>query len=353
MKKYFIFFALSLLFIFRFLTTRPIYKNGQKLKISAKVLQEPIRYSNYQSLSLAGFKISLPLFPEIHYGDNVVIEGFVNNKQLLKTVLLEVKETTGIFYQLRKRIIDFFQKSLPEPHSSLMAGIVLGSKSNLPEDFWEALKKTGTAHVVVASGMNVSMVAGFLISILVLFFKRRQAIIFALIGIWLYVAISGFEAPIIRAAIMGSLTFTAQKVGRLSESWRILFVSAFIMLIARPDWIGDLGFLLSFVATASIMLFQNKIGRFLKVVPQALRESFSTSLAAQIGVTPIIFVTFGQFNILSSFINLLVLWTVAPIMIIGAVSGLIGLIFLPLGKLVLFLSFPLTTWFIKIVKLFG
>jgi competence protein ComEC len=232
-----------------------------------------------------------------------------------------------------------YQKSLPEPHASLLAGLTLGSKAGLPASFWETLKKTGTAHVVVASGMNVTLVAGFLIGILVILLPRKKAIPLALAGVWTYSLLSGFDAPIVRAAIMGSVTFIAQALGRLQAASRALFLSAALMLIIKPDWITDLGFILSFVATASLMLFERKIASLIRFVPGIFREGLSTSLAAQIGVAPILFATFGQFSLLSPIINALVLWTIAPITIIGGIGGIIGLASITAGKAIIFLSY--------------
>lgn len=292
-----------------------------------------------------GFYFYLPLYPEVNYGDTISVKGQVKKKELIKPELLGVSSGNNLLFGFRKKIIDFYKKTLPEPHASLVAGITLGSKSQIPEKFWQDLKKTGVIHVVVASGMNVTFVAGFLISLLTVIFSRKRALIIAILGIWLYVALSGFEAPLIRAAVMASLAFWAQGVGRLSFSWRVLFLTVLIMLIFNPSWAGDIGFILSFVATASLMLFQTKINNYLKIVPSFLKEGLSTSIAAQIGVAPILFASFGSFNILSPLINMLVLWTIPGIMILGGIGGILGLIFPFLGKLILYLSYPLTWWF--------
>ncbi|MCK4828576.1 ComEC/Rec2 family competence protein, partial [bacterium] len=293
------------------------------------------------------------VFPEIYYGDRVVIEGLVEDDQLKDPVLVKKEESSGLLYQFRKNIIKVYQKSLPEPHSSFVAGVTLGSKASVPRDFWQALKDSGTIHVVVASGMNVTLVAGFLMNFLILFFPRKRAIPTALLGIWGYSLVSGFDAPIIRAAIMGSVGFTAQSLGKLYDAWRALFLSALVMLIAKPEWLTDLGFILSFVATFSLMLFERKVRGLVSRVPFLFREGLSTSLAAQIGVAPILFVTFGQFNLLSPVVNALVLWTIAPITIIGAIGGLVGLLVPFLGRMILLITFPLTAWFVYVVRLFG
>lgn len=353
LKTKLLFISLVVLIIFRYLTTRPVFSEGQKIRITSKIFQEPIKNTWSQSLTLAGLKVYLPLFPEIHYGDRVVVEGVVRDKKLAKAKLIALEENKAFLYQFRRKIIVFYQKVLPEPHSSLLAGLVMGSKASIPADFWQILKKTGTAHVVVASGMNVTLVAGFLISLAAVFLPRKKAIPLVLAGIVLYSILAGGDAPIIRAALMGSLALLAQETGRLVSAWRILTVSALGMLLVRPEWLTDLGFILSFVATGSLLLFEKRIRDKFTFLPNFFREGFSTSLAAQIGVSPILFVTFGQFNILSPFINALVLWTVPLMTILGMIGGISGMVLPEVGRLILYLIYPLSWWFTTVIQIFN
>src|SRR3989344_6991423 len=210
---------LSILLIVRiyfFYSSPSPFENGDKIRISTTVRSEPIRYETSQYLRLEGLKIYLPLYPEVSYGDEIVVEGTVDGDKLKKPKLVEIKPAEGAIYKFRNKLLAFYRRSLPEPHSSLIAGVTIGSKSGIPAEFWDKLRNSGTAHVVVASGMNVSLVAGFLINFFILFFKRRKALVLALIGIWLYAVLSGFDAPIVRAAIMGSIAFLAQEMGRLN-----------------------------------------------------------------------------------------------------------------------------------------
>jgi competence protein ComEC len=342
---------LIFLIFLRFYSTRPVYKNGDFVRITSKVYNEPLIFSDKQYLKLQGLKVYLPKYPEITYGDRVVVIGQVSENKLVSPQLVEINQTKSPFYVLRENLITFYKQNLPEPMASLVAGVVIGSK-NMPEAFWNLLKSTGTAHIVVASGTNVTMLATFLISSLTLFFTRRNAVFIAIAGIACYVIVSGFDAPIIRAGIMGSIVFLAQERGRIANTWRILIYSALIMLLIKPVWITDLGFVLSFVATMSLMVFQKSIDLKLKFVPNILREGLSTSLAAQIGVAPIIFATFGQFNLLSPIINALILWTIPFIMILGAVGGIVGIIVPILGRLILFILYPLLWYFEKILYIF-
>lgn len=343
-------FIIFLIFV-RFYSSQPVFKEGDFVRITSKVYSEPIIYDTQQYLKLQGLKVYLPKYPEINYGDNVVVIGEVRNEKLVKPKLIEIIESKNILHIFREKLINFYKSSLPEPMGSLVAGIVIGSKQ-MPQSFWEKLKETGTAHVVVASGTNVTMTVSFLIVTLTTFLKRRTAIWITLLGILGYVTISGFEAPIVRAGIMGSILLIGQEKGRVLNSWRILIYSGVVMILIKPQWLCDLGFILSFTATIFLMLFQKKIDMRLKIIPAIFREGLSTSLAAQIGVAPIIYITFGQFNLLSPIINALILWTIPYIMILGALGGVVGLIAPILGRMILLILFPLLWYFEKILSIF-
>lgn len=349
--KYPFYIFILFLILLRYQQTLPKFKDGDLVKITSKVYTEPIIFERQQYLKIQGLKVYLPKYPEITYGDRIVLEGVVRSGKLEDARLIKTLEDRSWIYDFRQKLIIFYKKSLPEPYSSLVSGIVLGSKQ-MPEEFWNVLKSTGTAHVVVASGTNVTMVATFLISSLTLYFNRRTAVFISIAGIFCYVFLSGFDAPIVRAGIMGSIVFLGQERGRVVNTWRVLVLSAILMLLIKPVWITDLGFILSFVATSCILLFQKKIDKLIKIVPDVLREGLSTSLSAQIGVSPIIFATFGQFNILSPVINALILWTIPYIMIAGALSGVIGQILPELGKVILLIIYPLLWYFTKVLSIF-
>lgn len=351
--NFLLFSIVSLVIFLRYQYSLPVFKDGDLIKITATVRTEPIIYDTQQYLKLQGLKIYLPKNPEINYGDKIEVTGTVNDQKLQKPKIQKIQtEDRGILFDFRLKLINFYKSSLPEPYASLVAGTVIGSK-NMPQSFWENLRETGTAHVVVASGTNVTLTAGFLIEVLTIFLKRRVAIWLTIVGIFAYVVVSGFDAPIVRAGIMGSILLFSQETGRVTNTWRILVYSAVIMLLINPLWITDLGFILSFVATISLMLMQKKVDSRLEFIPAVFREGFSTSIAAQIGVAPIIFATFGQFNLLSPVINALILWTIPYIMVLGAVGGVVGLIVPILGKLILFVTFPLLWYFVTVVQLFS
>ncbi|HUC94381.1 MAG TPA: ComEC/Rec2 family competence protein [Candidatus Saccharimonadales bacterium] len=351
--RYLIWPLLILLIVFRYFTTRPVYKNGDTVRITATVYSDPVNYPGSQGIKIGGLRFYLPVFPEISYGDRIIVEGTVDSGKLKNPKLISVTESQGFGSGFRNKIISFYQTVLPQPMSGLIAGITLGSKGTLASDFWQQIKNTGIVYMISASGIKVTFLVSFLMGVLTFFLPRKKAIIIVIIAIIMYLFISGFGASPVRAAVMAFLAFFGQETGRLVSSWRILFLTAGIMLAVQPDWLTDIGFALSFVSIASIMLFNKRIERLLKFIPEVLKESLSISLSAQIGLSPILFVTFGQFNIWSPLINVLVLWTVPFVMILGSLGGVVGLMWPFLGRFILLVSYPLLWWFCKIVSVFS
>ncbi len=366
-------FLLILLFILRWKTlpSLPDFIPGQEIRISGVLRQETEITGSSQRFSLAGIAIKTLRYPGYHYGDQLIVVGSLKKGVTGEWILEfpEIEEDSrnqevGIEHKIlalisawRRRIEKVYRFSLPEPQASLLAGIVLGSKSGFPNDFYQSLKGTGTLHVVVASGMNITLVAIFLINFFVLFLNRRLAVAFAFLGIWFYVVLAGWEAPVVRAGIMGSLAFLGVGLGRERDAIRGLILAGILMLFINPHYLFDLGFQLSFAATAGILLIYPKLKnlrRARKVFSlPGFGDNLASTLAAQVLTLPIMVFNLGGVNPISPLVNAFVLWTIQWIMAIGAIGGVLGLINLELGRFFCLLSYPLLTYFVEIVKLFS
>lgn len=338
--------------------TRPHFVPGTKIKIKDYLQEEPKIVGQTQRFFLAGVPIQVQRYPEFHYGDQLEIVGSVGDKGLEYPKAQIIGSSTrqdwrGKIYGLQKRFVSIYRRVLPEPQASLLSGIVLGAKSEMPSSFYNDLRKSGTLHIVVASGMNVTLIASTLVSFLLLFFNRRGAVVLALLGIWFYVFLAGAEAPVVRAGIMGSLVFLAQGLGRDADAWRGLGLAAALLLLWNPQNLFELGFQLSFLATGGILFFGTKISRLLKRLPNQIRNDVAQTLSAQIATLPLILWTFGQYSPFSPLANILVVTILPWILRLGALMAIVGLFFLPLAQLLGWLLWPLLTYFVKVVELFG
>jgi competence protein ComEC len=232
-----------------------------------------------------------------------------------------------------------------------MAGIVFGSKEDFSDDFFEKLKLTGVLHVIAASGMNVAFFTGAVMFSLGAFLKRQLALILSVFAVVFYSFLVGFEPSILRASIMAIIAFTASFFGRQTLAVLALFATGFVMLLWRPSYLFDVGFQLSFVATLGILIIGQVLGKLERL--GALAEDFKTTLSAQLATFPILLGAFGSIGVLSLVVNVVVLWTVPILMLLGVVAVVVGLVFPLLGKALLLLSFPFLFFFEVVIKAFG
>lgn len=360
--------SLIVVWLIRYDMVRYKYQAGDWIRITGTVSQDVQITGNQQKLTVANIRIYAGRYPEYLYGDRIIAEGevakglggyYLKNSKVTKSG--ELSKLSAIF-NLREKVLEIFQKNLGEPHSALLSGIVLGTKSSLDFDFFEKLRNTGTLHIVVASGTNIALFSGVLINITAFLWGRKRAVFICFILVWLYVAFIGFQPPIIRAAIMGTVLIFAQYLGKEAESMRALLFSAIVMLLLYPIWLFDLGFQLSFLATAGLILLGKPLNLLtdktiiIKSLPKILKESLSTTLSAQIAVTPLLFYSFGSFSVISPVVNMLVLPVVPVIMAGGFAIGILGMVG-GVGEhtasiLSLLVWLPLE-WFVRVVNIFG
>lgn len=372
MKNSLVFFYVFLILILSirlilFYSNQKTYTQGEKISFVTQVNSNPKEYSSYQTLYLSIDLINKVLIKtdidkKLFYGDYIKVSGsldmlvlnsgahiFTLNYPRIEANFRENNPALALVYNIRQKIIDNFRSNLDPISSGLMLGIVFGIKENLPKDFLESIQVTGVMHVIAASGMNVTMVSAFLFFIFASFFKRQLAILFSVLGIIFYTAIAGFEPSIVRAAIMGIIVFSAQVLGRQQYSLHTLLITAFLMLLVSPELISNTGFELSFAATFGLLYIPDIFKRF----QNSFTESFITTISAQIATLPILISTFGNYSVLSILTNGLVLWTIPPLMVLGAVAAFFSFVFAPLSSFFLYLCLPFLYFFEGVVEFFA
>ena len=202
-----------------------------------------------------------------------------------------------LFPQVRQNLDQKISLLLPSPQAELLSGVLLGQNKTLPATLKLKLRDTSTLHIVVASGQNLSLVAAFFLNLAGLI-KRRNAIVLSLLAVVLYTLLTGVQVPVLRAAIMFSLASLAQIFGRQRDGWWVLTLTAGLMLLINPEWITDLSFQLSFLATFGVVVVSPILIRYLDKIP-VIGQDLSVTLAAQLMVTPIIAQSFHQISFVS------------------------------------------------------
>lgn len=291
----------------------------------------------------------------------IVITALFMIAFLLRVVFLgwgsEQSEITNytllsIIQPVQHYLIIIADRLLPQPQASLLTGVVFGIQTSLPADFKNALQNTSTIHIVVASGQNLTMLAGFMLSF-ARFLGRKRIIAISLGTIIAYSFITGFQLPIIRAAIMIIFSLLAQTVGRETSPVRGLSIAAGLMVLFNPEWLTSVSFQLSFLATLATLVVSPLVLHLFDFLPEVVKEDISISASVQLLTWPVIAIAFHQISVVDIVVNSLVLWTVPLIMISGAITILFASFVPILGSILSFVPQALLTYFVYIITFFN
>ncbi len=257
----------------------------------------------------------------------------------------------------RKNLQNSLDKLLPPLESSFLAGIMLGSRTQIPNSFQDDFAVTGSSHILAASGMNVGMVAAwlYLLSRFIPLPKRyfHRALLFAL---FFYTLVCGGSPSIVRADLMASLFLCAKLLDRDGDLPISVALSAFLILLFEPGSLYDIGFQLSYATVIPIIALQptfemiskslaspatSRSNGMIRKGEMILAETALLTVAAQLGSLPLTILYFNQFSIVALGVNLLVVPTLAYLTGMGFIVWAISAIWLQLASiLALFVLSP-------------
>lgn len=344
-------------------TTQPIPVNG----LFIVNLPPYPDYTYGDKLRLTGRLETPSRSPEFDYRAWLEIQGIRSTFRPTESRLLSRQQGEPLYQalnNLRARAEQTVQSLLPEPHASLLNGILLGLNGAIPDSVQEAFNATGTTHVLVISGSNFSVLAATIGYLAKKGLGTRKGVFVTLIVIALYALLVGGDPPVVRAAIMGSLVLIAYLTGRRADALNILAAAIVGFTFLNPAQRADVGFQLSVLATLGLILFIPMLSRvtivLLEKMPftvgvrnrllQYLTEFVLLTLAAQLITTPLIVGTFGRLSLVSLFTNVLIVPIQPLIMQSGAVATLLGMVSVPLGQVVAFFPYLGLAWTLAIVE---
>ena len=326
--------------------------------------------------------VTVPIYPEFSYGDKVRVTVSLSEPQEIKNDdgrtfdyggYLRVR---GIWYTSRFTTIEllssgsgntiktllfktkrFFTNSinnvLPEPESSLLSGLLLGTKQSLGKEILNEFQRTGTSHIVVLSGYNIAIVAESIMSALS-FLPKNISFGFGAAGIILFTMLSGGGASAVRAAIMVLVALFAKRSNREYKATRVLGFTIVLMLAPNPLLlVYDPSFQLSVLATIGLVFVSPILEPYFINVTEkfGLREILSTTIATQITVLPFLIYNTGILSLISIPVNVLILGTIPLTMFLGFVTGIFGLINFYLSILPAIFTYALLWYQLNIVHL--
>lgn len=250
--------------------------------------------------------------------------------------------TIDMLLGIRDRLTGIVGQYLMEPAASIVNGILLGVDHGLPYDLTEAFRRSGTIHILVVSGWHMSFIGIMLRNWLLRrgWIPREIALFLAFGGVVAFAIMTGLAPSAVRGAIMVAALIAVDLLGRVVSPVRALLLTAVAMVAVQPHILGyDLGFQLSFAATAGLFLLEPIIRRWCTIVSVARAWSrwhaahpraavvrswgdeafalFTASAAASLATALILMGSFGSLALLAPIVNIPVLLLVPSLMYVG------------------------------------
>jgi competence protein ComEC len=250
---------------------------------------------------------------------------------------------------VRAHIGEFFDRNLAYPENAEMRALVIGDQGEIGQPLRNTFARTGMAHLLVISGLHLSMVAAAMFGVVRLAmmllpalanrgYANKAAAIAAMMAVCAYASIAGHHVSTIRALVMVLAYMLAVAIDRPREALASLALAAIVICVALPGSTADVGFQLSFASVITILLGmrrlaawfarRTRIGR-LPGEPSSPRWRLleapvgylAVSFWAMLGTAPLTAFHFNQFAVIGVVANAVVV----PIMAFAATnSGLVA-----------------------------
>ena len=181
-------------------------------------------------------------------------------------------------------------EAYPE-EAELLKGLVLGERFSEESGLTRVFRESGLLHLFSVSGLHVGLAAGglWLLFYALGWVEYRICRLMVLLGVWLYVVITGAETPALRAGVMLTYAYVGWENRWRVDWWTVWSVTlvVFMFLLGEPLMILQLGFLLSFGVSAALIAFAGKVyhsiehlGGWNPLLPKAYYNFFQKNVDA-------------------------------------------------------------------------
>lgn len=223
----------------------------------------------------------------------------------------------------------------PLPERALVPALVDGDDQALPERVQEEFRTSGLTHLLAVSGTNLTLVVGFLLIVgRWCGVRGRWQYLLGALGIVGFILLARTEPSVVRAAAMGSVALIGMGANGRDRGVRALGVAVIGLLLWDPWLATTVGFALSALATAGILLWAPGWSAALaRWLPLWAAQALAVPTAAQLACTPVVCAISGQVSLVAIAANMVVAPLVGPATVLGLLGGLLGMLWLPLGQL--------------------
>jgi ComEC/Rec2-related protein len=206
--------------------------------------------------------------------------------------------------------------------AALYHGLVIGDDRFQSEGRQIQFRAAGLSHLLAVSGQNVA----FLLAVVLPLRSRlgpAPGFAVTLAVLVVFALATRLEPSVLRATMTAGVSVVAAQRSARAGGIRALCLAVIGLLCLDPFLSSSVGFRLSVGASLGILLFAPPIVHRLKM-PNWVAEPLSITLAAQLGVSPILLAEFGPISTVTLPANLLAGWAAGAVMTLGLSIGLVA-----------------------------
>jgi competence protein ComEC len=213
-----------------------------------------------------------PRKPDIPFGfdyglylkrKGIACMSFIKQDDVVQHIHARGKALQSLPLHWREALLQKIRPHAPDREFGVLSALILGKATEIDEDVSKDYMSAGAVHILAVSGMHVGLIYAALLPVMSFFWRGKKGkwfkFLIPLILLWLFAAITGASASVMRAAVMFSLFLFATHFQQTRNSWNTIAASAFLLCIYRPTMLLDAGFQLSYAAIAGIVAFQKSI----------------------------------------------------------------------------------------------
>ncbi|MCK9575186.1 MAG: ComEC/Rec2 family competence protein [Clostridia bacterium] len=264
------------------------------------------------------------------YKDGLYYYSYTNAEDCIITV-----GSSSFAQSFRLKIKEILYDNLSEENAGIAYAVLFGDTSGISDATDNAFQVVGVAHILAVSGLNIAFILIILIPLFSLLKVRKiYKVLISSIFILVYAYLCSFSPSVMRASVMAIILLLSSLFGSEYDPLSSLSMSGLVILTFAPMYLFDVGFLLSFTSVFGIIVLYSPIKKLLTMIklPDNIASAIAVTLAAQVGIFPVMAHYFNTFSVLSVLANLIIVPVFSLIFMFTFIVSILALLVSFLGQ---------------------
>ena len=254
-------------------------------------------------------------------------------------------------HTVRRRFVAAVRGVLVPDQAAMLPALVLGDTSAVATETSREFRAAGMTHLTAVSGANVTIVCGAVL-LSARLIGPRVAVLLASLALVAFVIVVQPTASVLRAAVMGAIALAGILSSRRRQAIPALSATVLLLMAVAPQLAVDVGFALSVLATAALVVIAPVWSRRLvgRGCPKPLADALAVAWAAHVVTVPLVAGISGRVSLVGAVANLAVAAVIAPITVLGSAAAVACLLWPAGAQLLIRFTGPELWWVLSVAR---